>query len=169
MALPVQGEAYVFYVPLADRADPSLFVDDPTIVAGDFQVSIDGGALANLTTLPAAEPTGSNLVRVDLSAAEMGGAKINVVAIDAAGEEWEQVDITLDVPMFSIDTIGDLPVDGTTTLAESLAIINSGIAGKMSGAEINEPVFRDLADSKDRITAETDHFGNRLTVTTDGT
>ena len=84
----IKGQAYTFYVSLLSQADKDIFQVNPTLAAGDVKVSIDGGALNNLATLPAVTPAGSKLVKVDLSAAEMNGDQINVVFSDAAGDEW---------------------------------------------------------------------------------
>jgi len=54
------------------------------------------------------------------------------------------------------------------TYANEMRVWNSALAGKSiksSGTEI----FRDVADTKNRITALTDEFGQRISVTTDGT
>ena len=58
--------------------------------------------------------------------------------------------------------------DGATTLAESLALQNSVLAGKVSGAGSGTETFRDLADTKDRVIVTTDANGNRLAVVRDG-
>lgn len=83
-----KGVAYTFYTCLVSQADTKLFQTNPTLAAGDAKVSIDGGALNNLATLPDAEPDGGKVVRVQLSAAEMTGDKIVVVFSDAADSEW---------------------------------------------------------------------------------
>ena len=98
MALPIQGIEYVFYVGLGNSLNPDDFLVDPTIEAGDFQVSIDDSAFANLNTLPVVTPTGSVMVKVTLSAAEMAGDKVNVVAIDVADDEWQDIIVSIDVP-----------------------------------------------------------------------
>lgn len=108
MTLPVQNSAYAFYTALASQSNPAEFQVNPTIAAGDFQVSTDGGTLANLATLPFVSPVGSFLVRIDLSASEMAGAKVNVVGIDAAGDEWDQFFASVDVPVGSVDTLYDI-------------------------------------------------------------
>ena len=56
-------------------------------------------------------------------------------------------------------------VDGTTTLAESLRLHNAVLGGKASGLEGATAVYRDLADTKDRIVATVDVDGNRTAVT----
>ncbi len=82
---PRRGAQYIFYASLVSQADTKLFQANPTIASGDFKVSIDGGALANLATLPSVLPASSKLVLFTLSAAEMTGDNIMIVASDAAG------------------------------------------------------------------------------------
>lgn len=86
-AIPKSGAAYIFYGCLVSQADTKLFKSAPTLAAGDFKVSIDGGAFANLGTLPTNTP-GTYSVKFTLSGAEMTGDNILVVASDAAGAEW---------------------------------------------------------------------------------
>jgi hypothetical protein len=62
---------------------------------GDFQVSVDGGAFANLGTLPAVTPAGGVAVKITLSQAETNGDNIIVRCVDAAGAEW--CDLMLDI------------------------------------------------------------------------
>ena len=86
-AIPKNAVAYIYYGCLVSQADTKLFKSVPTIAAGDFKVSIDGGAFANLATLPTNTP-GTFSVKFSLSAAEMTGDNILVVANDVAGAEW---------------------------------------------------------------------------------
>ena len=108
MSLPLQGVAYDFYTALSDALTPDAFRANPTIAAGDFQISIDGGAYVNLATLPVVDPASSVTVKISLSAAEMTGEKISVLAIDAAGGEWQDMLITLDLPEGTVETVLDI-------------------------------------------------------------
>jgi hypothetical protein len=64
--------------------------------------------------------------------------------------------------------VGDnLVVEGTTTLRKSLRLQNAAAAGKTSGAGTPEFTVRDLADTKDRVVADTDEDGNRTDVALD--
>ena len=94
MALPKKGVAYIDYITLIDILDPSKFKVNPTIDEGDFQISKDGGAFANLATKPVVTPLGSRTVKLSLSATEMDANNINVQAIDVAGDEWQEVIIS---------------------------------------------------------------------------
>ena len=97
---PVKGEDFVFYISLEDAAVPGSFKANPTIAAGDFQVSKDDGALADLTTLPSVLPAGSIWVKVTVSAAEMTADGVKIQGIDqTADKEWN--DFSLCVPTTS--------------------------------------------------------------------
>ena len=79
---------YIFYTSLVSQADTKLMKSNPTIAAGDFKVSVDGGTLNNLATLPSVAPASSKMVKITLSTSEMTGSNITVVCSDAAGAEW---------------------------------------------------------------------------------
>ena len=118
---PKKNTAYVFYVGLVDQANTKLLKANPTQAAGDVKVSIDGGAFANLATLPDAEPNSSAAVRVQLSSSEMNGDNIVVQFIDAAGAEWCDQLINLQTSARQID---DLTYPATS--GRSLAVDASG-------------------------------------------
>lgn len=50
---------------------------------------------------------------------------------------------------------------------EVMRIMASVMAGKSEGFDANSPVFRDLGDTKDRVSATLDAVGNRTSVTLD--
>jgi len=60
-------------------------------------------------------------------------------------------------------------IEGTKTFAEYIRIMFSALALKSSGGGTTTIRFRDLADTKDRISATVDSGGNRTSVTLDGT
>ena len=59
-------------------------------------------------------------------------------------------------------------LEGTMTAEEMMRIFLSAMGNKLSGAETTNMLFRDLADSKNRINATVDANGNRSSVTLDG-
>lgn len=94
---PVKNEDFKIRISLEDYANPGNFKVNPTIAAGDFKVSIDGGALTNLATLPTVSPAAGPLVLLELSAAEMNGDVIAIVCIDQTSpKEW--ADFVLSIP-----------------------------------------------------------------------
>lgn len=98
MAQPIKGVAYEFPpVELTDVFDPQFFLVNPTIEAGDFQISKDFGNLVNLNTLPIVDPPGSSSIKINLSATEMNADKIGVFGKDPT-EEWGDINMSIDVP-----------------------------------------------------------------------
>ena len=84
---PVRGEDFVMRIALIDPS--GTFKASPTLAAGDFKISKDGGALANLTTLPTNNPSGSIWITISLSAAEMTADNVAIQAIDQTStKEW---------------------------------------------------------------------------------
>lgn len=67
----------------------------------------------------------------------------------------------------AVDSILDEVVEGAMTMRQVLRILMAGIAGKASGAPLGPINYRDLADSKNRISGTIDADGNRTTVTLD--
>lgn len=101
---PKKNATYIFYAGLVSRST-GQFQSTPTIAAGDFKVSTDGGALANLTTLPAVTPAASKMVKFTISATEMNGDNITIVGSDAAGAEWDDVLINIQTSVRQIDDL----------------------------------------------------------------
>lgn len=58
-------------------------------------------------------------------------------------------------------------VESGLSVREALQVIAAATAGKVSGAETTTIVFRDTADTKDRITATVDASGNRTAIVLD--
>lgn len=100
--MPEKGVAYETYINLTDAANRPQFRTNPTIAIGDFKVSIDGGAFADLTTTPVVTPAGSKAVKISWSAAEMNGDRIHTIGSDVVGEEWDDVSITIDTGKVSL-------------------------------------------------------------------
>lgn len=104
MPTPVKNAEYVFYVTLTDSAT-NEFKAGPTIAAGDFQISKDGGAYNNLTNLPTVSPAGSVSVKIVLTVAEMDAGVVTVFGSDIAGAEWDDVFIPVEIPIANTDLI----------------------------------------------------------------
>lgn len=130
---PKKNTAFIFYVSLTSQANTKVMKASPTLAAGDVKVSIDGGALNSLATLPTNTPAASTMVKVSLSASEMNGDNITVVFSDAAGAEW--CDLTANIQT-SARQVDDLAYPATT--GNSLAVDGSGYVtvGTMAAAAI---------------------------------
>ena len=82
------GEGWTLHgYQLVDRSTGQYKVTT-TLAAGDFKVEKDGGAAANLATIPAVAPAGGSSLDITFSASEMQGKHIVLRLVDAAGAEW---------------------------------------------------------------------------------
>lgn len=107
-----RGVAYRTWVGLVSQATRPQFQSSATLAAGDVKVSKDGGALANLTTLPVVTPAASKLVQVDLSATEMTADIVTVIFSDAAGAEWDDLILVIPTVARQIDDLAFSNVSG---------------------------------------------------------
>ena len=89
-ATPIKNQAYSFSVSLYSKSTGGLMLD-PTIEAADFNITTDGGALAPLTNTPTVSPAGSGIVKLELTAEEVGNKQFTVIMSDASGEEWRDM------------------------------------------------------------------------------
>lgn len=108
----VYGVAFTTNVFLVSQADTKLLKANPTIASGDFKVSKDNGAFANLTTLPSVSPASGTQVVVALSATEMQCLNAGVTCIDAAGAEWCDQAINIATGVRAIDDLAFPVVSG---------------------------------------------------------
>lgn len=129
---PKKNTAFVLSVGLVDQSNTKVLKANPTLATGDFKVSIDGGAFANLTSLPTVTPAAGTSVQISLTAAEMNGDNIVVTAIDAAGAEWCDLLVSIQTTARQIDDLAyptyQLPetasTDGTAaTLQQAIYMI----------------------------------------------
>ena len=98
----------------------------------------------------------------EISAGDLITAKVNGT-IDG-GSAWTEFGVPIFV-LVDLSSIND--IDGYTML-EAMRIMLSTLAGKISGADTDSPVFRDVADTKNRVSATTTSDG-RTSVTIDAT
>lgn len=96
LAIKNSSGGFIFYVNLQDMSGNGSFKANPTLAAGDVKVSIDGGALANLGTLPTVTPASGVWVKVTLAQAEINGDNIQVQFIDQTSpKEWCDLGINI--------------------------------------------------------------------------
>ena len=83
------ANGFIFYVSLLPLTASGGFQSNPTLAAGDVKISLDGGALANLNTLPVVTPTSSKLVKVTLNTTETNADNIAIIFSDQTSpKEW---------------------------------------------------------------------------------
>lgn len=116
----------------------------------------DGGALTSLAQATALADIQSDTddIQLRLPAALTGGKMdSSVSALTAA----------------ALDSIWDEVVESGFTVRQLMRAFASALTGKASGLETTTAVYRDIADTKDRITATVDADGNRTAITLDVT
>lgn len=116
---PKRGVAYKFYVGLVDQSNTKVLKANPTLATGDVKVSKDGGAFANLTTLPSANPASGAAIMVDLSATEMTADNVVVAFIDAAGAEWCDQLVNLQTTARQLDDLAYPATSGRPILVDA--------------------------------------------------
>jgi hypothetical protein len=136
--------------------------------AGDFTATMK-------TSLNAATPasvvgavgsvTGNVGGNVTGSVGSVVGAVGSVTAAVTVGTNNDKTGYALSSA--GVDAVWDEAVDGATTARESQRLQNSGDGAIVSGAATATVVIRDLANTKDRVTATVDGSGNRTAVTRD--
>lgn len=133
--------AYTTYVSLVSRTNRPSFQTNPTLAAGDVKVSKDGGALANITTLPTVSPAAGVQVKVDLSGTEMTADYTTVIFQDAAGAEWDDLLLVIPTTARQIDDLAFPAVSGRSLVVDANgrvdlsawlgAAVNALIAGRV--------------------------------------
>ena len=124
---PVKNAAFTFYVALVSQADTDIFKTSVTLAAGDVKVSKDGGAFANVASLPTEIGT-SGVLSCPLSANEMNADVVVVKFTDAAGAEWQDALVTIYTAAQTLDTT-DGVADGIKTKTDYLPSATAGAAG----------------------------------------
>ena len=183
--VPIKNTAYRLTFPIF-KSDGTLI----TAAAGlDSEVSKDAGTFADCTNEATEIATSSGIYYLDLTSTEMNADCVAIVVKSSSTGAVSPVfvlypqesgDIQVDVQSMAgtayatalaaqVDAVWDEVVDGTTTARQSVRLQNSALAGKASGLGTTTAVFRDLADTKDRISATVDADGNRTAVTRDAT
>jgi hypothetical protein len=118
---------FIFYGGVASQANTKILQSSPTIAAGDFKVSIDGGALANLGTLPVVTPGASKMIKFTLSVAEMTGDNITVVGSDVAGAEWCDFINNIQTAARQIDDLAFPATSGRSIVVDAAGLVDSNM------------------------------------------
>lgn len=121
---PKKNTQYIFYISLVSQANTKVFQANPTLAAGDFQVATDDAAPANLGTLPVVDADFTKRVKVTLSAAEMNGDNVTVIAADVAGAEWCDLTINIQTSARQLDDLA-----WPTTTGRSIDVTATGGVG----------------------------------------
>jgi len=159
-----------FSIDLSDNTDAGFFTVGPwyhVVVAG---VTVDGVtvnfvACAFRILSAAAGMAGTDLAAVAAKAAQLTFTNANQVDATALTLGTGTVDAAA-LASNAVDEILDEPIgDSAITLREAIRVILAAVAGKASGLDTYAPLYRNVADTKNVISATTDADGNRSAVT----
>jgi hypothetical protein len=148
----------IFYISLAPRTGTGLFQVNPTLASGDVKVSLDGGTLNNLGTLPSVSPATSKMVKVTLSQAETNADNVTVVFSDVADAEWNDLVVNFQTVARNFD---DLPLAGGVADAVWDEAMADHLGAGSTGAKLNSASAPTAAAVADAVWDEAiaDHLG----------
>lgn len=121
-----RATAYRDYVHLQSAVDPLSFQANPTLAAGDVKVSKDGGAFANLATLPAVTPAAGRAVQVDLSSTEMTADLVVVQFVDQTSpKEWADFAMVIATTARQIDDLAYPATSGRSIVVDAAGLVDA--------------------------------------------
>lgn len=122
---PKKNTAFVFGIGLPSQASSGTFQSNPTLAAGDFKISKDGGALANLTNLPTVNPASGKRVELSLTSTEMNADNISIICSDAAGSEWFDVMVGIQTTARQIDDLAYPATSGRSMVVDAAGLVDA--------------------------------------------
>lgn len=128
-----------------------------TVALGELLISKNGGAEANATN-----------AFTEIGTSGVYEYQCSVTEVDTVGDLCLRINKSGIMPTVNIVSVRDDIFAGsidTYTPNKAMSLMLAALAGKVSGASSNAPVFRSADDSANRITATTDANGNRTAVT----
>jgi hypothetical protein len=126
-----------------------------------------GAHLVVIDTSPVFFVIGSDY-NIMLQDATIDGQTVTVFIGSFSIENRSQ--IVSELSAAALDSIWDEVIEGTITARQAKRLMLSILTGKSSGGGGSTLVFRDIGDTKDRVSVTADNNGNRTAVgTRDGT
>ena len=125
------------------------FINQNHVDVGDVYIHMRGGHI----TLDATVTEGYFHITGDYELKNFSGANVSVHSSQdiAAEANWNQI------------------IEGTYTGAEIMRAVAAVLAGKVSGGQSGVEIFRNLEDTKNRVTSTVDANGNRTNIVLDVT
>lgn len=181
--------------PFVDNTDGYTPETGLTITQADVRLSKNGAAFAQKNDANAATHDENGWYRCQINTTDTGTLGRLIVAVYesgalpvwrefevlpanvfdsiVSGSDYLQTDTTQIEGSDATDQIGDSVADevyeGAYTLRQLIRIASSVLFGKTTGSGTANPKFRDLGDSKNRVSATLDGSNNRTAVSLDGT
>jgi hypothetical protein len=157
-------------LPAALTANGNLKVSLQEILATALTEASSGQlAAAFKKWFDVASPVGTVNSIPDATAGASGGIAIVGSAMTLAANAVDAATLTPAADNEIADALLDRTsaVESGVTVRQVLRLIAAVLGGKSSGLDTGNPVFRNLGDSKNVVTATADADGNRTSVTTD--
>jgi hypothetical protein len=174
--------------PFLDDTDGKTAKTGLTISQADIRLSKNGGAFAQSNNTAGATHNENGYYDVPLNATDANTLGTLRVAVSKSGalpvwQDYMVVPANVWDSMFggavlnvnvstmssaAVDSILDDPVEGSYTMRQLLRLMAAALFGKASGGGTATITFRDLGDSKNRITATVTTNGDRTVVVLDG-
>lgn len=146
---PKKNTAYSFEVALGSQADTDIFKTTPTLAAGDVTVSKDGAAFANIGTLPIQISDG--VLTVALTNTEMNADRIAVLFNDAAGDEWQDLLVTIhtvtDNQLDDLATPTEVNAECDTALTDYDPPTHAELQAEINDVQTDIAALNDLSDA----------------------
>jgi len=148
--LCVAGQTYTLEFSLEDQSNAGLWKANPTLAAGDFQISVNGAGFENVDNIPTVAPAAGRRVALVIAAAETtaagAGGLIYIAGVDASGDQWYDISFSVRVHAAT----GDAALTGDAmTLAASAIASGTFAAGAITASAIaaNAITSSELADN----------------------
>lgn len=141
-----------------DNATISSIQTDTNDIQARLPAALVGGRMdASVGAVQAGAITAAGFAvgAIDAAAIATGALDADALAADAANEIRDAVFAQV--------------IEGGTTFLQSTRLHNAVLLGKASGLEGTTAIYRDIGDTRDRVTATVDANGNRTAVTLDAT
>jgi len=142
---PKRGVAYSTEICLVSQADTDVFQTTVTLAAGDVVVYQDGVLDGNIDALPVEIGTSGVLV-VTLSATEMTADRVAVKFHDVAGDQWQDLLVT-------IETVTISQIDDLST-ASALATVDSNVDSILADTGTDGVILANDAITAAKIAAD---------------
>jgi len=159
--------AHGFSIDTGDNTDASFYAAGSYYNVWVSSVTIDGQTVNILAATFYLVPAEFSAGIADVNAVLVSDATPETAATIAAATAVAVPDIT-EIEGAITTQVGTLVIEGGTTLTEAQRITLAAVAGKSSKTGATRK-YRDLADTKDRISAVVTSTGDRTSVTIDDT
>lgn len=165
LPIPRKNVAYRVTFPILD-ADGDLVVGATAL---DSEISKDGATFTDCTNEATQITTNSGVYFLDLTATEMNADTVAIIVktTSTGAKTTTLVMYPEELGDTRIDpaTIWTAVIENSKTALQVMRVMFAALSGKASGLATSTAVYRDNADTLDRISATVDASGNRSAVT----